>query len=190
VTFQPGYPNGSEQLSAPGGTTTTLTIGSGIVIGGQSGSITTFSSSACVLVNQGTIESNESGGTITVNTGANSTFTLINSGTLKATNGGTLTVSPINWYGTGVLDSDAGSTFNIGGTYNNTNAALTLSGTGTFDITTGTFEGGTLTVPATTTLGPFYGTLSAVTVDGNFQVGGGTLNDAIVNGNIQVENTG
>jgi YD repeat-containing protein len=176
---------------AVSGTTTTLTIGSGITIDGQNGATLTNSGNQCVLNNQGTIESNVSGSTLTIS-GA---FTLVNSGTLKATNGGTLSVGPNSWYGTGVLESDSGSTFNIGGTYNNTNATLTLSGTGTFDITagnttTGTFEGGTLTVPATTTVDLFYGALSGVTVDGNFQTAAGTLNDVIVNGNVQVESNG
>ena len=176
--------SGSLIVDAPTSPSSTLTIGSGIVVEGQSGSIgLAYGSQPGNLINQGTIQSNVASGTLSV--GGLSALT--NTGTLKATNGGTLNVGAASWNSTGVVESDAGSTFNIQGTYTNTNATLALTGAGMFGMVNGTVQGGTLTVPAATTFGPFNsGTLSGVTVDGNFQIGNGTLSGVTVNGNFQV----
>ncbi len=188
VLFGAGYPNSSLSIAADG-SPAILTIGSGVNIGGQNGFVGgAYGGGQGSIINQGIIQSNVSGGSLTVGALQGSTFTLVNSGTLKATNGGTLTVNPINWYGTGVLDSDAGSAFNIGGTYNNTNAALTLTGAGSFDVT-GTFQGGILTVPMATLTAS--GTLSGTTVNANIQLlnnSATVLNGLVLNGTIILSN--
>src|ERR1035441_3268790 len=117
-------------LLAYGGTT--LTIGPGITVRGQQGTIgynPNFGGPQNIsVVNQGTISS-DSGGTILVNAQP-----FINQGLAQGINGGTLALigSTSN---TGTLNVAAGSTLNLGGswtnagTFNATNATVGLGGT-------------------------------------------------------------
>ena len=85
IVFSGGYGSGNNgiYLTSSG---TTLTIGSGITIHGANGSISGYYANN-VLVNQGTINADTAGGTITVNGP-----TLTNQGTLLASNTGNLSL--------------------------------------------------------------------------------------------------
>ena len=158
--------NGGNSIVAQGGnnawTAATLTIGSGITIdsGGYGGSIG-GSYSQDSIINEGMIDADVAGQTITVGTSAPWT----NSGRLEASNGGTLTLGgPWNNVGTMTV-SDAtlnlggqftttnvgtlgniGGTVNITGTLNNTGTTLSLSATtGSWTLDGGTITGGTIT---------------------------------------------
>jgi len=91
------------------GGTTTLTLGPNVTVRGQ-GSIMQAQSGS-MLVNQGTIQADVSGQTLGVSL---SSFT--NSGTLRALNGGTLSLSG-NWNNSGIIHASSGGTVSISGSY-------------------------------------------------------------------------
>jgi hypothetical protein len=150
-----------------------VTIGPGITIQGESGTIEGGASS--VLTNQGTITANQSGDSITVDyfvnqgrlsaiNGAGLTLnTFTNNGTISAA-GGTLVLEG-NWSNSGVISGsvstiglngtfttaslggfvDPGGTVYLNGTLINTSSTLTLSPTnGTWVLNGGTIQGGTV----------------------------------------------
>jgi hypothetical protein len=97
-------------------TDTTLTLGPGVTVRGHSG---TLGYSSChggpqnvSVINQGTIQADVSGGTLTVSVNSFS-----NSGTLNALNGATLnsTVPTANFSSTGIIRAFGGSTVNFRG---------------------------------------------------------------------------
>jgi hypothetical protein len=172
---------------------TTLTIGSGITVRGQIGMIGAaaypYNSPANVaLINQGTIQADVSGGTITVNA---EPFT--NQGLAQAINGGTLAlIGAWNNSGTlvengGILDLEGGFTLANVGTLNRTNGTiyvngtLTNAGTLTLSAASGSWvlQGGTILGGAVTTTGG-----ASLIVNGS-----GTLNGVTVNGTLDVGNT-
>ncbi len=148
---------------------TTLTIGPGVTVDGQLGIIGYSSpyqgSPVCSVVNQGTIQADESGTTITIDGTGDQ-----NTGTLNALNGATLLLQGSDWLDSGVNYLDATSTFSLGASFSNSGNTLALTGPGTFTLS-GTIQGGTINVPVGTTFDP-SGTLDGVTVDGNWQVTG------------------
>ncbi len=119
---------------------TTLTIGAGITVHGQYGSIGYSSyfggSTAVSVVNQGTIAADASGGNITIYGTGNQ-----NSGTLQALNGATLSLQGSSWQDSGVNYADATSTFSISGSFSNSGNTLALTGPGTF-TSSGTIQAG------------------------------------------------
>ena len=152
------------QNRSNGGDAGALTIGPGITIHGENG---TVGNSAYPVINQGTIDADVAGGTIVVyggpltnegtlkadggvlgvhfGTGGTST------GTLAAVNGGTLSTID-TWTLAGTTTAGTGATVNLGGTvqldtgFALTTAAGTLNLTGTLDLAGGTVH--TLTLDA------------------------------------------
>jgi len=150
----------------------TLTIGSGITIHGGSGQVTGYFSTDSVI-NDGTINVNTVGATITIAGAPNGTLT--NNGTLEAT-AGTLDVGSQNYVqaptnvwtngvggklgvsGTGILNlggsfttadtaalTRSGGTLNIVGVLNNSGPTLALTpATGSWNLAGGTIAGGTI----------------------------------------------
>ena len=93
-----------------------LTIGSGITVSGSSGFI-----EGDTVVNQGTISANaQAGGTITVNP---TTFT--NQGTLAVSDTDTLTIPTYTTFTNFSNGTLSGGTYNVGGTFQFPNAAIT-----------------------------------------------------------------
>ncbi len=139
----------------------TLTIGPNITIHGKTGIVAAYYSGNSVI-NQGTITADVSGGTITVSFGSNGS----NSGTLAATNEGTLTLGG-TWANSGTIRANSG-TLNLGGNFNlAAGSTLTTSG-GTVNLT------GTLNNTNTTL------TLNASTGSWNFsgRINGGTVSES------------
>ncbi len=125
------------------------------------------------------IEANVSGQTLTLGGVLSGTGGLVNTGTLEATNGGTLALTGVALSGTGTVLADTGSTVSISGS-NVTGVTLQSNTTGHVDLTGGTELLGTVTIAAasqvnvvggqTTTL---YGGTSGMTLinNGNLTVG-------------------
>ena len=181
VLGESGY-NEIDNYSSGSGDSGTLTIGSGITIAGQAGII---GNSSYPLINQGTIDADVSGGTISVN-GTNWS----NSGTLEASNGGTLNLSG-TWTDAGTVTAGSGSTVDLGGTFslgsgyaftgggaldlqgtlNNSGTTLSLSGSApVFTLQSGTIKGGTIDLTNGATLIGSSGTLSGVTLTGTLDM--------------------
>jgi hypothetical protein len=122
IVFGSDRTNLSQLRIAP---STTLTIGSGLTIAGDTGTIL-YGDSTSNLTNAGTITDNVSGGTITImGTGWH------NSGTIVATNGGTVRADQPNNYSSGTLTGGtwqvfANSSMRIIGASITTNAATIL----------------------------------------------------------------
>ena len=102
-----GDSGGSNRLTIENGGT--LTVGSGILIHGNNGTIggQALVGGAATLINNGTISADVSGGTITVQTNNGATNAVQNNGTLSALNGGTLVLSSN-------VTGNAGSSINAG----------------------------------------------------------------------------
>ena len=180
-------PNQTNSLYAQGDGTesgaATLTIGPGITVSDpQSGSL------LCeygydLIVNQGTINANTQGVTVTIE-GATGSFT--NTGIMKSTGGGALDLGGnFTPGGLGSVQA-AGGTVNITGVINNTGTTLLLNDTtGSWEISGGTIQGGAIATTGTATLVAQNATLIGVTLDSNLTVeygltisGGLTLNNA------------
>ncbi len=144
----------------------TLTIGPGVTVQGAVGYIGYASyegSAGGSIVNEGTIQADVSGGTITIDeTGGQ------NTGSLNALNGATLSLQGSNWQDSGVNYADATSAFSVAASFSNSGNTLALTGPGTF-TSSGTIQGGTISVAVGTLLSD-SGTLDGVTVNGNWEV--------------------
>ncbi len=166
------------------GPAATLTIGPSVLIHGFSGTVGDANTGqGATIVNQGIIESDEPGAQISLNSTAG---TSQNTGTIKATNGGTLAITSGQWSNYGTIECDAGSIFNISGLFS-LNANTTLTGSGTTNLL-GVMTGDPLTIPEAATFNLQNGTLSGITIDGNIQsVFNGTAAALILNGNLTVQ---
>ncbi len=136
-----GYIHNNQITTASNnGDSGTLTIGAGITIEGQYGSI---GNSALPLINQGTIDANVSGGGISIN-GTNwsnsGTFQAANDGSLTlngtwsssgsiTVSGGTIDVSG-DWTDTGPISVDTGAVYLEGTSNLATDAGFSLGGSG------------------------------------------------------------
>src|SRR5262249_13146563 len=121
----------------------------------------------CTYVNQGRIEADTAGGTITIATGGHGVLSFTNQaiGTLRA-GAGNLTYSPTSGSSTGAVVVDTGvfslganisavgdgfvitgGTVNVAGTINNVGRTLNLGG-GAWNLNGATISGGTVTRPA------------------------------------------
>jgi hypothetical protein len=161
----------------------TLTLGSSATIHGDA-IISDFSSTlGNTLVNNGTINADISGQTLSINDAG---FT--NNGTAEATGGGTLSIKAASWSNPGTISTTGTSTLNLGGgfttsrmgtispsatstvnitgTLDNTGNTLTLAGvTGTWNLAIGaTIHGGTISLGASSPL----------------HIKGGTISDALI----------
>jgi fibronectin-binding autotransporter adhesin len=164
--------NGTLDLEAAGETlkvTGTTTNASGATISIEGGSAATFTGN---VTNSGTFETGFSGGSNTVtvtgtftnNAGATlelegsgdamSVNALSNSGTLTLDSGTTLTITG---GGNGVTDVAAGTTYNIGGTFNVKNGSTTTNALAKLNSVEGTL---TLQNGQTNTITPTSGTLT------------------------------
>ena len=143
--------------ASSGGDSGTLTIGSGITIEGQDG---TIGNSSLPLINQGTIAANVSGGRISISGAGWS-----NSGTLEAENGGTLYLNG-TWTNSGTVTVGSGSSMYLGGTFS-LGAGSSFGGTGTLELT-GTLDNAGTTLDLNGTGLSWYldgGTISDGTID-------------------------
>ncbi|HEX7377993.1 MAG TPA: hypothetical protein VF278_12810, partial [Pirellulales bacterium] len=99
---------------------TSLTIGPGITIRGQSGSISGFGVGSTTIINQGTIAADVAGGTITLYSAD-----LTNQGVLSAAGGGTLNVyNGLVLPMTGTITAGAGGTVAINGNLTLTSTSI------------------------------------------------------------------
>ncbi len=132
--------NNRLDTASSGGDSGTLTIGSGITIEGQSGSIEPDSGGAYPLILQGTIDDNVSGGEIQVD-GTNWS----NLGAIAATSGGSVFAQG-TWTDNSVVSADSTSTVYLGGTFS-VGSGASFTGTGTVAVA-GTLDnsGTTLTL--------------------------------------------
>jgi Bacterial pre-peptidase C-terminal domain len=116
IIFLGDYGYDAINTASSNGDSGTLTIGSGITIEGQDG---TIGNSSLPLINQGTIAANVSGGGISIS-GTNCS----NSGTIEAANGGTLSCSGGALTNTGVIAADGTSTVSLN------NSSVTINSPG------------------------------------------------------------
>ena len=191
IVFGGSYPY--DDVYAEGGNTTataaTLTIGPNITVQGTEGGTITGQYSQDGIVNQGTIDANTSGQTITVGSGV----TWTNAGLLEATNGGTLALSGTFTIASPGTFNATGGTVNITGTLNNTASILALTAaTGSLTLS-GTIQGGTITASGGAQLTSASGTLNAVTLDANLTVINNTSvvveNGLTLNGTVSLGNS-
>ena len=159
-------PSSGNSLGLSSGT---LTIGSGITVEGQSGYVgysPSFRGSPA-LINQGTIEADVSGGTISLES------TWSSSGILSVANGGTISLvgTSTNTGNTLTLNGSAGyfpfSASISGGTVDETNGATLLAEGGTLD---GVTVNGAVTVDD----GEYLNVTDGLTLNGTMTVGDGT----------------
>lgn len=158
-----------------------LTIGAGMTVRGDTGFIgfnpthllhTGLGGSGHpVVINQGIVQADISGGTITIWT---SRFGR-SDGALRALNGGTLSLAGIGqgWTAAGVNEAGTGSRFLLGAVFDNANNTMRLSGGGVFEPLgdpNATIRGGILEIAPETSLRLTMGVLDGVTVNGNFLV--------------------
>ena len=171
----------------------TLTIGQNITIDdvSQSGYLQGYYSND-TFINQGTIDADTSGATITVG-GAD----WINMGLLNTENGGALNLAgTFTTAGIGTFNR-AGGTINLIGTLDNTGNTIVLDGP-YFSIWNfadgGTIKGGTITANSGSLITSISGTLDNVTLNTNLTIQGGsslTVQDGLVlNGTLTLSNTG
>jgi hypothetical protein len=151
----------------------TLTIGSGITVHGGNGIIGYYTYSGYgTVINNGTIAADVAGTSIAVNTAS---FT--NAGTLKAANGGILSVTGLTGnLGTATL-SGSGSSLSVSGTNYTLNTSLsagtgqTLALLGTWTAAAGvtvTVSGATLGLGSTNSLAAVSGTNSLIVVQASY----------------------
>jgi hypothetical protein len=195
----------------------TLTIGPNITIRGKSGTIRN-SGTANTFINQGKIDADVAGGTITLDAPG-----WINQGTAQALGGGTLSLKG-SWNNAGVIRetdstlnlggtfrfadlgnfSRTGGTVNVIGTITNTNTTLTLNNaTGSWNLSNGgMIDGGIIAATDGAQLiasGGLGGTLNNVTVNMDVTtafasnltvIGGMTLNGTIRVGQLDGTSSG
>jgi hypothetical protein len=194
----------------------TVTFGPGITVRGARGLIGSSGAPAAneIWVNNGTINADVSGATITLNTAS-----WTNNGIWQASNGGVLTISSTNWMNHGTI-TETNSTLNLGGgfttagvgNYNRSGGFINVSGmmnnigntlalndtTGSWQVVTGgTIRGGTVTTMGAARLNSVLsqvGTLDGVRVDGNVNVALGSIlnvtNGLVLNGTMTIIDTG
>jgi hypothetical protein len=139
-----GNSSGYNSLTVTG-TNPVLTIASGITVRGQTGylgydSYSGIGTSTDTVVNQGIIQADVSGGTITIN-GVNNVLA-------------------------GSLSAAAGATLALNGSYANAGNTLSLSGAGTI-TSSATVTGGTINVASGGAFSESGGTLNGVTLSGS-----------------------
>jgi fibronectin-binding autotransporter adhesin len=185
-----------------------LTIGPGITIHGSTGAIYDAASTGSIA-NHGTIDADTAGGTITVGNG--NTNPLTSTGTLEATNGGTLSLGD-NWSNTGTISVnnatlDLAGSFVPGsiGTLTNSNGTVNLTGTltgdlaltaatGSWNLYGGTIVNGTYTASGGSELVAEFGTLNGVTADATLDLSQGSdstvtaLNGLVLNASLLIGN--
>src|SRR5262249_52762982 len=141
----------------------TLTLGPSLTVDGKTGTFrTSTATNPGHLVNQGTLQADVSGGTISIDPLITD---LTHTGTLAALNGGNLSVAPGSWTNAGVLSIGGGGTLSLGGSWTNT-GSVTETGS-TLNL------GGSFTQAR---LGSFTRTGGTVNLTGTLS-GGLTLND-------------
>ena len=150
---------------------TTLTIGPGITVRGQSG-VLGYSAgqwggpSNVTVINQGTINADTAGGTLKMD-GANWS----NAGLITATAGTIQLGGTFGLTGGGTIGSNGGLV-DLTGTLNNAGSTLSLNATtGSWRLAGGTISGGTIaTSGGAKLLATFSGTLDGVTVNGDLDL--------------------
>jgi hypothetical protein len=163
-------------LVGAAGTSVAVTLGAGAAItqtgavAGGMGELVGEASGASSFDNLGTVEANQSGGTLAVGSLAG----FANDGAIMATGGGEFLVGvPLSQNADGTLQIAAGSTLGVSGTSLTVapNALVTLSPGATLSLASGGIAGsGTVTGDGATVVGT--GTLSGVTWVGSPTIGG------------------
>ncbi|MBS0197236.1 MAG: hypothetical protein JSR77_10805 [Planctomycetes bacterium] len=145
---------------------TTLTVGPGVTIRGNGGVY--YASYASSVVNQGLIDSNTPGGSLSVNPGLN----LTNTGAVHAAAGTVIYVyGNVTNQASAVWSADGGAIVQLSATVNNAGATFTFSGTGGELWLYGTLQGGTLaSANSQSLLRLRSATLDAVTLASNATV--------------------
>ena len=144
-----------------------LTLGQSVRIHGNNGRLLDYQPTGTVF-NQGTIGADVLGGTINV---SNSSASYQNSGTLNASNGGTLELSA-NWTNTGNIKSSSGGNLLLLGAVDNSLGTFTLDALLTMQGGQGSaITGGTITEMA-------HGNISVLTA--------AILDSVTINGNISL----
>jgi len=139
---------GTGLYNALGMSSGTLTIGSGITIRGQSGYLGYSpdiggSPGNVSVVNQGTIQVDVSGGTITIDGNDDQ-----NNGMLTVANGGTLSLSVTNFTNNGVISANTASTITFqSGSFNLNSGTLISTGSFLVQSSTFNFNGGIVSNP-------------------------------------------
>jgi hypothetical protein len=203
------FGNSGNNWLYPPNTNSTMTIGSGVTIQGNTGSIGIGDGP---IINQGAINCDVSGGTITID--AIPFFT--NEGLVEGTNGGSISITTLQNNAGATVDITGTGALTLGGSWNNagtidaSNSAVDFNGT--FTVTNiGTFNpsGGTVNIIGTlvntnATLALSPGTGSWVLAGGGTILGGsvtttpgisliisssGILNGVTINGTLDVGNT-
>ena len=169
VTF--GGTGGSNRLTIENATA--LTVGSGILIHGENGTIggQAIIGGAAKLINNGTISADVGGGTLNIATNNGAADTVVNNGVLSAANGGTLVLSSnVTGNAGGSINAGAGSTVTQNGV--TLSGIINTTGSGTFNATNnGANHFNNVT---------FNGTLDLATATGIERITGDlTLNGAI-----------
>ena len=169
VVFGSHGSNVIQNTSGLTGAAGTLTLGSNILIHGKTGSIFSYYNTAGIL-NQGTINADTSGGTLTLGGNGNATFT--NTGTLNVSTGTVSLYGAMTLNGLGTIHR-TGGTVNLGGTLDLQGGAWNLdAGTGSWNLLGGAVKNGTISESA--------GSLLV------FTNSGGVLNGITVNGDMDL----
>ena len=150
----------------------TLTIGPGITVQGSMSGLIGGQYNNDSVVNQGTIDADTAGQTITIGVAlTGGVLNWSNAGLLQTANGGTLNLSgQLTTAGLGTFSS-TGGTVNLTGTLDNTGTTLALTAaTGSLTLSGGTIQGGTVTASGGSDLVSANGTLDGVTLNGDVTV--------------------
>jgi hypothetical protein len=145
----------------------TLTVGAGITIEGQNGELGgPFNGSGLVL--QGPVIADGTGSSIVISV---SGATWSTSGTLAATNGGTLYLQS-TWINSGsaVVSASGGGVVNLQCSMGNAGGTLMLAGGGAINFVSGTIQGGTVASTDGTPLVVASGTLESVTMNADLDL--------------------
>ncbi len=164
-----GSNNGNNTLGV-GDSGATLTIGADIIVQGQTGYVgynpNRGGNSDVGLINNGTIQADVAGFTITVDAGNG----VGNAGILKAVDGATLSLRGNGWTSSGLIQADTGSRITSNASFNNAANIMSFGGLGAVR-SNGSILGGVLTIASETSVMLSGGTLDGVTVNGSFTIG-------------------
>jgi hypothetical protein len=126
IVFGASSSNIIENNSNLSGAAGTWTIGPNVLIRGESGGVVSTWAATASIVMQGSVNADTPGGTLTIDNGNG---TLTNSGTMQATNGGSLSVANVDVNG---LSITGGGTLTFNGQWTNS-GSVTVTGS-TLDL--------------------------------------------------------
>jgi hypothetical protein len=189
-----------NRLAIDSSASATLTFGPDVFVHGQNGAIgaPVFIGGSTKLINYGTIAADVSGGTISLNPSSSAADSVENSGTMEATNGGTLAIDSNLSNGT-TLEAINGGTLVFNANVTNTGTGqITVTGAGSaIDQNGVTITGGVINQSASGSFVPAQNGnnfLNGVTVDGDIDLTAGgderVLNGLVLNGIASIDTGG